>query len=240
MNILVFQHLDVEHPGIFREFWAEDGHTWQAVELDTGSVIPSLDGFDLLVVMGGPMDVWQEDLYPWLKAEKRAIREWVAERAKPYLGICLGHQLLAAAIGGEVTPMTTPEVGLSPVILTYAGALDPLFASFGPTLETFQWHGAQVSKLPSDSVILAENEHSAVQAFRWGPHAYGLQYHVEITESTVADWQAIPTYAASLKQALGAERARELADVVAARLPAFRRNARRLYENLRSTLKPQR
>ena len=102
-RVLVFQHVAVEHPGIFRQFLADDGHSYQAVELDEGESIPALEGFDALWVMGGPMDVWDEAEYPWLVAEKAAIREAVITRRMPYLGFCLGHQLLGEALGGQVT-----------------------------------------------------------------------------------------------------------------------------------------
>lgn len=231
MNILVFQHVAVEHPGVFREFWAADGHTWHTVEIDAGDAIPAPTGFDLLVVMGGPMDVWQEDRYPWLRAEKAAIRSWVLELGKPFLGICFGHQLLAEVLGGEVSALAEPEVGLADVHLTQAGIRDPLFAGFPKTMETFQWHGAHVSKLPPKAAVLAENTACGVQAFRWGACAYGLQYHVEVIDSTVRDWQAIPEYLASLTQALGAEHAATLDQVVAPRLASFRNAAKRLYQN---------
>ena len=76
-RVLVFQHIAIEHPGIFRDFMAEDGVRWDAVELDAGEAIPALDPYDALIVMGGPMDVFEEDKHPWLVAEKRAIRDWV-------------------------------------------------------------------------------------------------------------------------------------------------------------------
>ena len=104
MHILVLQHADVEHPGIFRRFLEEDGHTYDAVELDAGETLPSIDGYDALWVMGGPMDVWQEDEHPWLVQEKSYINECVEDRGLPYLGLCLGHQLLAEALGGNVGP----------------------------------------------------------------------------------------------------------------------------------------
>lgn len=232
MRILVFQHIAVEHPGVFRDFWTGAGHDVVAVELDEGEAIPSLDGFDLMVAMGGPMDVWQEDLLPWLVQEKGAIREWVADRGKPYLGICLGHQLLADALGGEVGLMGAPEVGLTPVELTAEGAADPIFAGFPSRIETFQWHSAGVKRLPEGAVALATTAACPIQALRYGRHAYGFQYHVEITPKTVPEWRAIPAYAASLDKALGPDGAAALEGDTAKRLPAFREAAGRLNANL--------
>lgn len=238
MRILVFQHLAVEHPGIFRDFWAEAGHTWDAVELDEGEAIPDLEPYDLLVVMGGPMDVWETDLYPWLVPEIAAIRTWVSELKRPYLGICFGHQLLAVALGGKVGLGKVPEVGMTDVHLTEAGQADPLLAGFPATVETFQWHGAEVQALPEGAVVLAGNGVCAVQAMRVRPHAYGFQYHVEITPTTVAEWGAVPAYAASLQTALGPELAALLDDMVAIRLPAFGTAARRLNDNFFAQLAP--
>ena len=92
MKFLVFQHIDIEHPGIFRDFMRADGIAWDTVELDEGDPIPQLEGYDALISMGGPMDVFEEDAHPWIADEKVAIREAVAERDMPFLGVCLGHQ----------------------------------------------------------------------------------------------------------------------------------------------------
>jgi GMP synthase-like glutamine amidotransferase len=231
MRFLVFQHVDIEHPGIFREYWREAGIDWDTVELDAGEPIPDLAPYDALVVMGGPMDVWQETEHPWLVPEKAAIRRFVGELQRPYLGICLGHQLLASALGGEVGLGQTPEVGLGTVELTPAGLADPLFAGFANPVETFQWHGAEVQTLPPGAEVLARNGACAVQAMRVGRSAYGVQYHVEITPETVPQWRELPAYAASLDAALGPERAARLADDTAARLPAFAMAAKRFNEN---------
>lgn len=230
MRILVFQHLNVEHPGVFSDFWIAGGHEITTVELDAGASIPPLAGFDLLVAMGGPMDVWQEDELPWLIDEKAAIRAFVADLGRPFLGICLGHQLLATALGGQVGPMAAPEVGFTEVKLTAEGRADPVFAGFADRLDCFQWHGAEVSQPPEGAVVLAGNAMAPVQAMRWGRWAYGFQYHVEITAGTVPDWRAIPAYQASLEAALGAQ-ADNLEAEVAGRLAAFNAAARRLNDN---------
>jgi len=232
MNILVFQHLAVEHPGIFRDFWREAGHRVHVVALDEGAAIPELAGYDLLAVMGGPMDVWEGDRHPWLRAEMTAIRRWVLELGRPYFGICLGHQLLAEALGGKVGRIAVPEVGVTATRLTVEGRSDPLLAGFGDEVQAFQWHGAEVQRLPEGGVTLAGNAACPVQALRVGRRAWGIQFHVEMTATTVAEWSAVPEYAASMDAALGAERARGLEAELAGHLPAFNAMARRLNDNL--------
>jgi len=231
MRILVFQHVDVEHPAIFRDFLAEDGIAWDAVELDAGEAIPALAGYDQLWVMGGPMDTWEEDIHPWLAAEKAAIREAVLERRMPYFGLCLGHQLLAAALGGTVAKAVQAEVGVLDVELTPAGRRDPLFEGIADRFKALQWHGAEVSAPPAGAEILARSPLCAVQAMRVGRHAYGMQYHCEILPRTVADWAEIPAYACALEASLGAGAMPALSDAAAAHMPGFNRDARRLYRN---------
>ena len=177
------------------------------------------------------MDVWQEDRYPWLRPEKAAIRHWVKDLERPFLGVCLGHQLLAAALGGPVRLMDKQEIGLHEVTLTEVGRRDPLFAGFPAALETFQWHGAEIADVPDGAEILASNAACPIQAFRYGPHAYGLQYHVEITASTVDEWSAIPEYRAGLERMLGVGAAARLGEMVARRLPSFAASARKLHDN---------
>lgn len=229
-RLLVFQHLDVEHPGVFREFLATDGIAWDVVELDAGDPVPNLDGYAGLWVMGGPMDVWQVDEHPWLVDELATIRRAVADLRMPYLGICLGHQLLAAALGGTVGPGTA-EVGVMPVELTAAGADSAYFAGLPHTLTTLQWHGAEVTSPPPQARVLARSQACAVQALAIADHAVSAQFHVEATAATVAEWGAVPAYAQALDAALGAGALPRFEQAVAHNLALFNRNARRFYEN---------
>ena len=104
MRFLVFQHIACEHPGAFRDYFAEDGISWDVAELDEGEDIPDLDGYDALWVMGGPMDMWEKVANPWFEFEIEAVRKAVLDLQMPFMGICLGHQILAEALGGEVGP----------------------------------------------------------------------------------------------------------------------------------------
>ncbi len=231
MRLLVFQHIPVEHPGVFRDFLKEDGVDWDAVELDRGEPIPSLAGYDALWVMGGPMDVWEEERYPWLVDEKAVIREVVNARGMPFLGICLGHQLLADALGGTVASMISPEVGILDVELTPAGRSDPLLAGLPQGFKCLQWHDAEVVEPPPDATVLAGSSRCAVQALRVGENAYGLQYHVELTASTVSEWAQVSAYKQFLERVLGANALPRLDAEARLRMPAFNRDARRLYDN---------
>lgn len=235
MNLLVFQHAASENPGSFCDLFREGGLAVHTVEFDRGQTIPDLDAFDFLMVMGGPQDVWQESQYPWLRDEKAAIRKFVVEMERPFLGICLGHQLLAESVGGKVGPAKTPEIGVFANSKTDAAGRDRIFSALPDPYKALQWHGAEVTALPEGSEILATSTVCPVQAFRYGKHAYGLQGHVEATRDTVPNWANLPEYKNSDDPAYQQENIERLASDVEASLPEINAVARSLYFNLIST-----
>lgn len=235
MRILVFQHIACEHPGIFRDFLAEDRIEWDAVELDAGEPIPPFDGYDALVVMGGPMDVWQTDAHPWLDSEIEAIRNWVVRDRRPYFGFCLGHQLLAVALGGEVGPAQRPEIGVLPVKLTDAGASSPFLTNVARKFACLQWHSAEVTRVPVDAKVLCTSSDCHVNAMSWAEHAFSVQFHVEITGNTVTEWGTVPEYADALEKSLGKDALAELNASAAQKMPELNSISRDLYNNFMAT-----
>ena len=230
-RIVVFQHIACEHPGIFRDFLSEDGIEWDAVELDEGEPIPDMDGYDALWVMGGPMDTWQVEDNPWLVPEKAAIRDAVQNRKMPFLGFCLGHQLLADALGGEVGPAAEPEVGIFQIELTEDGKASPFMKDLSEPSNCLQWHSAEVLREPPGAKVLASTPACRVQAISYDDRAFSMQYHVEITPTTVPEWAHIPEYKAALEKALGEGAVDGFVRNADAHMSAFNRDSRQIYEN---------
>jgi GMP synthase-like glutamine amidotransferase len=227
---LVFQHMEHDTPGRFLDFFAEDGFLPETVRLWQGEAIPPLAGYDLLLVLGGAQDVWEEDKYPWLAAEKTAIREWVGGRAKPYIGICLGHQLLAAAMGGAVGWAKTSEVGIFEIAPT--AARHAMLKNINGANRVMQWHHAEVTKTPENATILANSPATEVQAFVIGNHALGLQFHAEWTPQTLASWHSQPETLKALERQLGPGAYGRLVAEAYPLMPAMGALTRQLYRNL--------
>jgi GMP synthase-like glutamine amidotransferase len=231
MRLLVFQHLECEHPGSLRQFLKRDSIEWDAVELDKNEAIPELDSYDALWVMGGPMDVWDVEEYPWLIDEKAAIRTWVRELRRPFLGLCLGHQLLADALGGTCGPQRPAEIGVMDVELTDAGVADPLFAGLDRRQKCLNWHSVQVAQAPDDAVILASSSACANQAMRVAENAWSMQYHVEVEPDTVTNWADIPAYHAALINSLGEDGVETMSKGAAQNRHKFLISSETIYNN---------
>lgn len=237
MKLLVFQHIDCEHPGSLRQYLKEDGIKWDAIQFDQGDKIPALEDYDALWVMGGPMDVWDTDEYPWLIDEKRAIFHWVKNLQKPYLGLCLGHQLLADALDGTCGLATPPEIGILDITLSTKGSQDPIMNGLPIVQSCLQWHSVEVSKMPENSICLASSPSCAIQAMRVGKNAWSMQYHVEVEPDTVDNWGKIPAYKKALETSLGENALSKMVHDAKIKMPEFSENSQKLYKNFMALAK---
>jgi GMP synthase (glutamine-hydrolysing) len=192
-KILVFQHVPFEPLGTLDPLLKEAGFRIRYVNFGRQpDARPALDRYEALIVLGGPMNADQIDTYPNLKTEVSILQEALG-RDMSVLGICLGAQLLAKALGGSVSRNPTPEIGWHDVELTEDGRGDPVLGTFAPRQEVFQWHEDGIT-LPFGVVRLAGSEASHVQAFRHGEQAYGFQFHLEASRSLIERWLTVPDH----------------------------------------------
>ncbi len=151
MEIIVLQHIKIEDPGYIKDLMIKDGVNLTTIELDEGEKIPNdLNKFDAMFCMGGPMDTWMEQEYPWLVEEKNKIKEFVVNLEKPYLGFCLGCQLLGEVIGGSVVRTKNPEIGMLNINFSEEKENDTLFSEFPEKLTSLQWHSYEVQNLENN------------------------------------------------------------------------------------------
>ncbi len=228
--VLVIQHSEIDVPGVFGEVMDEAGIAWQTCDPWQGEPLPALDGYGAVLAMGGPQQTDEEHLHLWLRPEKALLRDAVA-RGMPVLGVCLGCQLLADAHGGTVGALPEIEVGIIDFALTAEGRADPLFAGLPDAPLTMQWHLNAVTALPPGAVLLASSPACAVQAFRMGETAYGVQFHMEVDADLVRGTELFPAYVEALERQQGKGAfARMVADA-AREEETLRANGSRLFRN---------
>lgn len=185
--IYILQHIECETLGTFESVLQKKNLTYRYIRPFQGEPVPNdLNDMEGLIIMGGPMGVYEEDQYPYLSDEIRLIKETL-RRAKPVLGVCLGSQLLAHTLGAPVTKAKKKEIGWFSVYLTEDAKSDSLFSGVSSPLSAMHWHG-DVFDLPKGAAALASSDLTKYQAFRYGKNAYGILFHLEVTKPMIEAW----------------------------------------------------
>jgi GMP synthase (glutamine-hydrolysing) len=216
-HVTCFQHIDCEGPGSLLDVLKNKNVKLQIMKPFKGDPVPEHPG-DGLIVLGGPMGVYEEKKFPWMTEELNAIRKCL-NSSLPVLGICLGSQMLAHAAGGQVFRGALPEVGWYPIELTTDGHQDPLLLGLPTEFEAFHWHGDTFT-LPPGARRLAGSRYYPNQVFKAGNNAYGFQCHLEVTEKMVKSWASI--YAKELTPQGGPNRPERIEDHLAENARALR------------------
>jgi GMP synthase-like glutamine amidotransferase len=221
MDILVLRHVDCEPPAAYLPLLAARA-TVHTVRLGVDP-LPDHHDFGAIVAMGGPMGVGDTATIGWIAGEIAYIARAVAAGV-PYWGVCLGSQLLAAALGAKVFTGEVPEVGIAEVACTQAAATDPVFAALPETFPVLQWH-SDTFELPPGATLLASSAAYPHQAFAVGS-AYGLQFHLECPPELAQEWNGIAAYRESLQDALGPDGPTILLDGLRTHFPRLEQTAR--------------
>jgi len=190
MKILVFQHNQIEGLENIKKILKKNQISITFVKFYEKYIIPkNLEQFSMMIVLGGPMDTFMEDSYPWLKEEKKIIKEFVVDLQKPFLGICLGCQLLGEVLGGIIKKSSIEEVGFCDVYAHNEIKKDNLFKYFPEKFKVFQLHSYEVTKIKSKDVkVLISSSSTKYQLFRYKNNAYGMQFHLEVLDKTIEKW----------------------------------------------------
>lgn len=188
-EILIFKHVPFEGPGTFQDAFKERGIRYREINFYEEAAPANLDGCRGLIIMGGPMNVYEEKESPFLKDEDRLIKEALSKKL-PMIGVCLGAQLMAKAAGAKVAKGKKKEIGWYPLHLTEEASDDPVFRDIPREIEVFQWHG-DTFDIPKGAIRLASSDLFPNQAFRIGDNAYAFQFHIEVTEEIIREWIGI-------------------------------------------------
>ena len=240
MKVIILQHIKIEDPGYIKDLMLKDGVSLSTIELDEGEKIPNnLSVYDAMFCMGGPMDTWMEKDYPWLIEEKKKIREFVVDLKKPYLGFCLGCQLLGEAIGGKVVKSNNPEIGMLDINFSNNQNNDLIFSKFPKNITSLQWHSYEVQNLEknNDVTLIASSSETKYQIFRYKNHAYGIQFHIEVKKTTVGEWGCVPEYKSALEKQLGKGALEKFDTDSQIHMPSMNNYSRILYENFKKLIK---
>ena len=195
MAILIVKNITTEGPGTIGDFLRKKDIPFRVIELGSGELPPPLEKFSTLIVLGGPMGVYEMSKYPHLMVESRIIREAI-NRDMKVLGICLGSQMIAHCLGADVYPGPEKEIGWYHIELTGEGlkepfmrklAIHPGVGDFWRKFQVFHWHG-DTFDLPPEAVLLASSARYKHQAFRFGNKVYGFQFHMEVTKDVIREW----------------------------------------------------
>ena len=238
-NIIILQHISIETPGYILDLMHQDNFNLTTIELDQGEKIPSnLNQFDGMFCMGGPMDTWMEKEYPWLIEEKNKIKEFVVNLEKPYLGFCLGCQLLGEVLGGNVVKSMPPEIGILDILMNSSFSNDHLFGEFNPSFKALQWHSYEVQGLENNNnvTLLGSSPTTKYQIFKYKNHAYGIQFHIEIKDNTVSQWGCVPEYEKALEDSLGEGALEKFDQKAQDNMKTMNFNAEKLYNNFKKIL----
>ena len=239
MEILVLQHIKIEDPGYIKDLMITDGAKLTTIELDEGDQIPNdLSMFDAMFCMGGPMDTWMEKDYPWLVDEKKKIKEFVVDLRKPYLGFCLGCQLLGEVVGGKVVKSKTSEIGILDINFNDNKKEDNLFSKFPENIKSLQWHSYEVQNLENNKnvTLLASSKVTKYQIFKYQNHAYGIQFHIEIKDTTVSEWGCVPEYKSALENQFGPNALKKFDQSAKENLAAMNNYSKILYSNFKKII----
>ena len=191
--------------------------------------IPDLTQYDALIVFGGPQNANEDDKYPYFLQEKAILRKAVVQEV-PILGICLGGQLLATVLDGEVKKHTLTEIGFSEVQCTEEGKNDPLYRGLAGHQLVYQWH-EDTFEIPSGAIRLATSETTRNQAFRYGRNAYGIQYHIELTPAMLDMWLSEPSLKEEIVNAIGNDEYERVIDERPRYYSLYKEHTRILFEN---------